>query len=356
VGSHRNNNLGSLRLVGAMAVLLGHSFVLTLGLDNHDPISAVTREVAGYRLGLPGLGVAMFFAISGYLVTQSFIRRRGVVAYAEARLLRIYPALILAVALTLLWGLFISSYGLDYATSKQTLAYGFYGASLIDVRYALPGVFESNPLPAVNGSLWTLPVELRMYAFVGLAGVLGVLGRRALFNLSALALIAVGTLWPESPLLADPVHIRAAVFFLVGAALYVNRDWIPLRAGGVVVVVVAAFVASLTPAYPLVFAIAFSYTILWLGLRPRGRLPDLAAHGDLSYGTYLYAFPATQFWVYALSPSSPWLVALLTLVTVLPLAWLSWRLVERPALARKGTVLRSLSSSGRWTNVLSRKS
>ena len=52
----RANNIGTLRLIGALAVLFGHSFVLTEGVRFHDPISDVTREVAGYGLGLPGLG------------------------------------------------------------------------------------------------------------------------------------------------------------------------------------------------------------------------------------------------------------------------------------------------------------
>ena len=151
----------------------------------------------------------------------------------------------LAVALTLLAGLFVSTDGLDYATSKQTVAYGLHNATLIDLRYTLPGVFQDNPSPAVNGSLWTLPVELRMYALVAIAGLLGILRRRMLFNLTAAAIVVLTVAWPDSPLLADPVHARAAVFFLVGAALYVNRDLFPLRGTGVLVLTVIAALASL---------------------------------------------------------------------------------------------------------------
>ena len=102
--AQRRNNIGTLRLAGAVAVLFGHSFVLTHGAHTRDPISEVTHSVAPYHLGLPGLGVAMFFAISGYLVTQSFARRGNLVAYTEARVLRIFPALICAVAVTVVVG------------------------------------------------------------------------------------------------------------------------------------------------------------------------------------------------------------------------------------------------------------
>jgi peptidoglycan/LPS O-acetylase OafA/YrhL len=337
----RANNIGTLRLIGALAVLFGHSFVLTEGVPFHDPISDVTRELAGFSLGLPGLGVAMFFAISGYLVTRSWMRHESFVAYAEARLLRIYPALILAVALTVLLGLVLTDVdGAAYLTSKQTVEYAIHDSALIDLRYTLPGVFEDNPSNAVNGSLWTLPVEMRMYILVALAGLLGMLRRRMLFNIAAAGIVVLYLAWPESPLLADPVHARAAVFFLMGAALLVNRDWAPLTGLGAAGMAALAALASFTGAYDLVFAIAFAYVILWLGFTDRVRMPNLAAHGDLSYGTYLYAFPVTQLWVQMLQPVSPWVVFLLSLATVLPLAWMSWHVLEQNALRLKGRLRR----------------
>ncbi len=79
--------------------------------------------------------------------------------------------------------------------------------------------------------------------------------------------------------------------------------------------------------------------MLLLGFTDRVRLPDLAARGDFSYGTYLYAFFVTQIWVSALGPGHAWVVLVLTVITTLPLAVLSWHLVEAPALRLKGKLL-----------------
>ena len=338
----RRNNIGTLRMVGALVVLLGHAFVLSSADGRtRDEVSEGIADVAAFNLGLPGIGVAMFFAISGFLVAQSYQRRGNAPAYVEARLLRIYPALWLAVSLTIVVGAVVSTFAPDdFLSSKRTITYAVGGASLLDLQYALPGVFDSNPSDSVNGSLWTLPVELKMYVFVAVVGIAGLLGRRLLFNVAAVALVVAALVWPDGfPPLANTDHQEIATFFLAGTALYVNRDVIPLRGAGVVVLAAVAAALSWTPAYPLLFAAAFSYAVLWLGFTQRPRLPDLSKRGDLSYGTYLFAFPVAQLWVSAIGPGSPWAIAALTLATTLPLAYLSWHLVEARALRLKGRLI-----------------
>ena len=117
--------------------------------------------------------------LSGFLATQSWLAHPSLKAFAMARVLRIYPALVAATVFTIVVAGASSALSwADYLGSPVTWRYFVRTASGIDVVDKLPGAFPDNPFPhAANGSLWTLPVELRLYVMLGLAGVLGLLVR-----------------------------------------------------------------------------------------------------------------------------------------------------------------------------------
>ena len=83
------NAFDFIRVVAALAVLYSHSFPL-FGLPEPSH--------AGQTLG--SLAVAIFFAVSGFLVCQSWLRDPDVYRFTLRRALRIMPGLIVAVAFT----------------------------------------------------------------------------------------------------------------------------------------------------------------------------------------------------------------------------------------------------------------
>lgn len=337
------NNINTLRFLGAFLVLFGHTFELCRGQGGGgvDPISRELMVLTAYQAKLPGIGVALFFVLSGYLVTRSFESRPSVRAYFEARILRIYPALWVTLLLTVfVLGPLVTTLDIgDYFTHRGTWNYLLRTAVLFpDVAYQLPGVFVDNPWSGgVNGSLWTLPVEVRMYLIVALLGVLGLLQRRDVFNLASLMIVAWYLLAPEHfVLLHDIKHARLGIYFLLGALLYVNREKIVYHWSIVALSGVLLYFTYRNSVYNAVFAACFAYLVMYVSFHRHIRLPDFGKHGDFSYGLYLYAFPMTQLSILLFGSDNPWFIVVVAFVLSMALAVGSWYLIEKPFLGLKG--------------------
>jgi peptidoglycan/LPS O-acetylase OafA/YrhL len=202
----------------------------------------------------------------------------------------------------------------------------------------LPGAFTDNPFPqGVNGSLWTIPVEIRLYLLCAGFGALGLFRNRIVFNISLVTLIAVFA-WRAELL---PIEFRSeiarslALEFLGGAWAYVHRERIVLivfAAGAALAIFVwnPGGISSSNLMIP-----AFVYVLLVLAYHPVLRFDAFNRLGDYSYGLYLYAFPIQQtivFWFRDLG--GPGLLAT-SLPATLIVAVMSWHGLEKPALGLK---------------------
>lgn len=162
------NNFNALRLVAAWMVIYGHAWAIT-GTAGQDVITWLTQfKFAG------AVAVDLFFVISGFLIAAS-LQRNSVRNYLQARALRILPALVTCVALSVFVLGPLLTTARDYWHSPQTWRYLLLNASLWSTTHTLPGVFEHLPYTAVNGSLWTLPGEARLYLALLVASLCGVL-------------------------------------------------------------------------------------------------------------------------------------------------------------------------------------
>jgi peptidoglycan/LPS O-acetylase OafA/YrhL len=324
----RDNNFTIIRLLFAWLVLFGHSFAVTK--SGLDPISA------GLRLGFVGsIAVDGFFAISGFLVAGSFVRH-GPIGFSVARILRIYPGLIVCILLsTFVLGPFITTLSSsDYFSHPQTLQYLKGSLLWPNVRFYLPGVFEHQPFSrGVNGSLWSLPVEVRCYVLMLAFGFVGALDRRIRANVVLVMLFVLGFLeFTSIPLVSrNPQWARPAAYFVIGTLVWVNRRYIPLHPALALISLVAPFLVSGTSAFSFVFAPALVYLVFFAAYA----LPhiDLDRFGDISYGIYIYAWPVQQILVWP--GQGGYTNAALATPIVIALATLSWFFVEKPALQAK---------------------
>ena len=338
----RNNNFTLVRLLAAYGVLFAHSYALATGRVARDPVTAFIHVWWGQGLGT--VAVVTFFVISGFLVSASYIHRDNLFVFTEARCLRIFPALFVAVFFcAFVVGPWVTSFPLsEYFSHRGTWSFVWHNVTLLGgIHFRLPGVFLDNPWSGgVNGSLWTLPLELYMYCMVILIGALGILKQRVSFNAVAimlcLSLFALQHGWVHIDGL--PVkYATLAMAYLAGVIFYVNREFISLNTVTLALVVAAMFLLYGTVVWPVAQVFGFAYIILFISLHPAITLPSMDRWGDYSYGVYIYAFPVQQLVVKYLS-TSPLEVLLYTTLFTLPLAILSWYFIEKPALRLKGKI------------------
>lgn len=346
----RENNFDFLRFFAASLVLVVHSYPLT-GRRPDEPIELLT----GYENG-GEFAVAIFFVISGYLITSSWLNSSSTTSFLIKRALRILPALVLTVLLSaFIIGPLVTQESLgSYFASSTTWTYLL--NMLLATQYELPGVFSQNIYPdVVNGSLWTLPLEVMMYMGVLVMGLTGILSRRLI--VLPIVFFAVCHFWLIGRLGIDSFLIKnvfkLGMFYYSGAALYLYRDDIPWR-GWVAALLAGALVLTFhTASGPFVYAVALPYLVIYLAYAPIPWLAGFGKYGDFSYGMYIYAFPLQQLTVYSLGHEIGvfWLT-LISFVPTLLLAALSWHYIEEPAMRLKRLFARAPQATATGPEVV----
>ena len=337
----KDNNFDAIRLFAALLVLFSHCYPLT-----GTPKEPIAAYLGAYDTG-GGWGVAIFFVISGFLVTRSVLDRPTSV-YLRSRALRILPALIFVTLFEVLviGPLFTSLSMREFFTHSTTIAH-LKNVSVFWLEQSLPGTFAFNPAKEqVNGSIWTLPIESAFYLILPILGALTLLCRgRILIVLGLMgAWLAYGVLqlgwhwgnqgpWIFSGGPAFTV-IKEAVFFLSGSCLWVYRDRVPMSGGLAVCCLLVLVVFAWFEFRFVAMAIALPYLVIYAATALPLRFPLYSKIGDFSYGAYLFAFPIQQA-VIAVHGGviAPVTLALISAPVTLGFAALSWYLVERPALA-----------------------
>lgn len=339
--ANRVANFDTLRLGFAVLVILSHSFPLGTGSSSREPLVRLT----GGHLTLGNLSVMAFFAISGNLITQSWLRTPSPVDFLKRRVSRIYPAFLASALVSALVVVPLAS-GAGAARSIPPL--DFVLQTLTLQPFTCPAVFTHNAWPNVlNGSLWSVRIEFFCYVGIMLLGMIGLLKRG--WIMVVLLLAGVGwNLWLELAHL--PAHIsvfenafgnlwdwsNVLPWFLAGAAFHLCGDT-KLLSRRMLVAAGIALAASRFVPHAMVVALPICGTYLLMGAAYSSRLHrlNLGKHGDFSYGTYLYAYPVQQLIVNleggALAPVVLFLIAAPISVG---LGALSWFLVERRFLKR----------------------
>jgi peptidoglycan/LPS O-acetylase OafA/YrhL len=323
---HKANNFHAIRLLAALAVIYGHSYALT-GSQGGD----IFLRTVGFKF-IGGVAVDIFFALSGFLISAS-LSRSTVRHYITSRCLRIFPALTVALVIcTFVLGPIVTTEKF-YFNNPQTWNYFFSNLLMTHTEYRLPGVFEELRDNGVNGSLWSLPIEFRLYFIMLLISLTGLL-RRERFATFAIICMLVG-LYASTRcpwLIAYNNWLDASAFFLAGCYLWVYRYEVILSYWGVIFFLGAAVALHGSAAFYVAYFAVTCYLLFFLAFCMKF---TLIRRTDISYGVYLYGWPVQQCVISACTGQGAMFNTVVSGAITIVIASLSWQFIERPMLKLK---------------------
>lgn len=326
----RSNNFDILRMVFAGMVVLFHIAFVSQVSDLHW-LTFISSTFA----------VQAFFFVSGFLVTMSCERTSTVQRYFEKRFRRILPAYFVVIFASAIALSPLSELNLfDYFSSNEFFRYlGFNSVLSNFTAPTLPAVFANNPDQSVNGSLWTIKIEVAFYCLVP---VLTFLGKRVGYFRILLSVFILSLVWRVgfqalAELNSSDFYAKLAkqlpgqLSYFAGGALayYRTREgknspplWLALLSivvywyfNGLIYWIFAPFAVTV-----IVYWAAMSAPKLW----------SPAKYGDFSYGLYLYHFPIAQTFVaLKLFDSHPWISLVVVILSAFAASVFSWFFVEK---------------------------
>ncbi|MGA2159124.1 MAG: acyltransferase [Dehalococcoidia bacterium] len=352
--SGRKNNLDVIRLGAALMVIFSHAFGLAINWVPKVPFYKGIDNGLGFRdNNFALLGLQIFFIVSGFLITKSYMDNRDPVRFLWARFLRIFPALICVILITtfVIGPLFTVHPLVIYLTSGPTYSY-LSNITLYGYTASLPGVFNNT---ALNVPLWTLKYEFTFYFVTLFLGILTLLSRRRIVLGLFITSLVLSYLKISLSNIQSQTTIVLTVFWLftyfgAGMVAYLYREYIPIDARLFLFAVVILIISSLGSGLEdnlLVFFL--TYIVLFIAYSPRVKLSYLTKYGDFSYGMYIWAFPLQKIVVSLVgTPINPWLMVLISFCMAFVLGGLSWHLVEKRMLKLKSVDIRQILNPKRF--------
>ena len=331
---NRENNFDLLRILAALLVMMGHMYSL-IG------IAAPTLLFSQ----LHSLGIIIFFVIGGYLISCSWENDRNYFRYLLKRVLRIIPALVVYVifAACVVGPLVTDLPVREYFSNPLFINY--FKNIRLEVQYVLPGVFTGNPMPAVNGSLWSLPVEFLMYLIIPLLCEIGKKGKGAVHVGLTLGICILAfcraVFFPEWHYVIYGMDLAQVInivpYYFLGsmiATLKVDKNVWNMNWAIVILVIaqgIQGFAASYILGYILIPYVVFSIAF---GMEPLSAKIPIIRKFEISYGLYLYGFLVQQVVImyasrFGISLSMSEYIVISVLFTTV-LALLSQYFIEKP--------------------------
>lgn len=334
--SKNNNCFDAIRYLLAILITVAHYCVLS---DTH-----LTGD-----FNLIENRVSIFFIISGFFSYMMYCKTPNPWHFAYKRLKRLVPAYWLTILLSVLLLSFISSEDVEgFWTNRQVYSYLAANMSFANfIEPALPGVFDNNQMSAVNGSLWTMKVEIMLLITVPFAyAAFNRWGKKRclliIFVLSTFYRLLLNYLYSSTDEeiynILSRQMVGQLVYFYSGVCTYIYRDYLisntkillPLSLVAYLLQTKVSLLYHLSPICLAIIVIicAFQFKYLYFV----GRLPNI------SYSMYLVHFPIIQTFVWlGFNKEYPIATLLLCLLATVIAAYILWYIAEKPFMKQSVT-------------------
>ena len=348
----KENSLDLIRLFAAMQVMVLHSFEFTMPEITDNWFFSLLELFPG---------VPIFFFISGYLISKSYEKSPNLSSYWKNRILRIYPALLLCVLVNII---LVASTGY-----LEKVGASFFDVSLLFLakgtilQFYNPEFMRGFGDGVLNGSLWTICVELQFYFIVPIFYKILI---EKIKNVNVvLAILLIIFMILNRVLYALQPEYSEQIWWKLYRVSF--APWFYMFLFGVIVQRNFDFFIAIVQKVPLliVFVVYFMYAIILHqfnvpfdnSIAPYLYFPlavlvfyisyhfvsfskNLIQGNDLSYGVYIWHMPfVNQLMYYRQGNEKIWEVTTVLVITTI-VAWLSWRYLERNALTLKNYTLK----------------
>ncbi len=336
----RPNNFDLLRLMAAISVLFFHTRA-RLDIDlNHYVVSFF-----GYIPGVP-----IFFFISGFLISLSYKKSSSVQNYMRNRILRIYPALYLCLLLSVGFIIYIGY--LDTSILGTQKFWVWILAQISFVQFYNPEFLRGYGTGVLNGSLWTISVELQFYFLVPF--LYKYLINRydknkvliILLMLFSIINIAYNTLGNSTDFRTQATLYKLLYvsflpwFYMFLLGIFFQENFYKFRIlYEMPIIIKSIYIITILSLYnyfslnPITFFL-FG-TVLYIVIFSFKNVSDILLRGnDYSYGIYIYHAVAINYFIYSGYTKEPKYLIYILLVSLV-LAFFSWHLLEKPMLKLK---------------------
>ena len=291
----KDNNFNLLRLIVASTVVYQHCYTL-LGYD-YRQYSYLIKIINP---------VAVFFIISGFLISKSWDNSLNILIYARKRISRIFPALVASLLITIfIIGPICTNLSLEAYFSDISIYRYFLNNLIFNTNYFLSTVFAENPFKYANGALWSLMPEVFCYIMLAFFGNVTKKYKYSQphFHLLVIAILLIAYQDVLSRPQINKEYLEKIIYFAIGASYYRYRQYIYLN-GKVAIFLLLSylinqqFYCNIYFNWLLLPYLVFYFSFVRFGSScwsfSRWGLANFGKKSDLSYGIYIYHFPIQQ--------------------------------------------------------------